>query len=221
MLDALEAIRNFVEGYARIKENCAVYAKGSEAFNVSQLYGKFSCAKRGQVSSVVVLDIEVSLRRDGKEADVEPGASPQSGSDRMDLLLLDTKRSLLRFFEAKLFGNKEIRAKSDRRPAIVGQLARYQAQLANTEVTAQMLAGYEAHVKVLNELLGLQPPLPKPLTLDLVPHLLVVGFDAEQERKLEREVKTLRDYGLSVHHVGGVRSTTAEKLFSGGRQRWL
>jgi len=217
----LQAVRNFEEGYERIKENCSLYS-GVEAQGVSQVYGRYSCAKLCASAGVVVLDIEISLKQ-GKEAEELVVASPlKTNSDRIDLLLLDTDTGLLRFFEAKDFSNNEIRAMEGHHPRIVKQMHRYEKQLNTQHVREEMLAGYAAHIEAINELFELEVPLPCPKDIDPVPRLLLFGFDASQLKgKLDDEANRLEnEYGLSVYPKGDIKSVNPQALFSGGRKHW-
>ena len=217
----IQAISSFQEGYERIKENCSLYS-GVEAQGVAQVYGKFSCAKRQRLSSVVVLDIEISLRRDGESQEPEPEKSSRAKSDRIDLLLFDTESGILRFFEAKDFSNGEIRANQDKDPRIVKQMHRYERQLNRVHVQREILKGYEAHVEVINKLFRPEKPLPEPQGVDPIPRLLVFGFDmAQLTAKLKKEVKRLEEcYGYSIYAIGDIKQVNAGTLFSGGRKGW-
>ncbi len=53
--------KDFDEDYHKIKNNCALYSKGSEAACVSYLYNKYSFVKS---ENIIVLDIEISLEAD-------------------------------------------------------------------------------------------------------------------------------------------------------------
>jgi hypothetical protein len=217
----LQAISSFVEGYERIKENCSLYS-GAEAQGVAQVYGRFSCAKHAREHHVVVLDIEVSLRRNGSDDVPEPGEATRASSDRIDLLLFDTKSRLLRFFEAKDFSNGEIRAAKGYTPRIVKQMERYQKQLDDAHIREEILSAYKAHADVINRLFDPEMPLPMPEHIDPNPRLLLFGFDLPQlTGKLKGEVKCLEDeHGLSVYPIGEIKQVNPGNLFSGGRKRW-
>ena len=217
----LQAIDNFIEGYERIKENCSLYS-GIEASGVARISGDYSCAKKNKLHRVVVLDIEVSLRREKEDGDQEPGNNKRSKSDRIDLLLFDTDSGLLRFFEAKDFSNSEIRAKTGSTPKIVTQMKRYKKQLNAPTVRQELLSGYSTHVNVINQLFELKEPLPVPIEIDPVPRLLVFGYDKQQLKgKLQIEVTRLEDeFGLSVYSIGDISNVDPNTLFSGGIKRW-
>lgn len=217
----LQAISSFEEGYERIKENCSLYS-GVEAQGVSRVYSNFSCARRKRSESVVVLDIEVSLKRGVEAEEVEPGKASRGNSDRIDLLLFDTKSGMLRFFEAKDFSNGEIRAIPGNEPKIVKQMSRYEKQLDTARVRKEMLESYTAHVDVIKRLFRPEEPLPVPQDIDPVPRLLLFGFDLEQlTGKLRREVSRLeQEYGLSVYAIGDIKKVNPRALFSGGKKHW-
>lgn len=212
----LKAVASFIEGYERIKENCSLYS-GVEAVGVSQIYGRYSCAKHHKSHRVVVLDIEVSLRRDGVEEEAEPGVSTRANKDRIDLLMFDTNNGLLRFFEAKDFTNNEIRAIPGNAPKIVSQMERYKKQLNTEHVRKEMLVGYTKQVEVINRLFDLEVSLPKPVDIDPIPRLLVFGYDESQRtRKLNSEVERLKDeYGLVVRKLGAIKNVNPNALFDG------
>ena len=212
--DDLHAIGSFAEGYDRIKENCALYS-GPEAHGVAEIYSRFSCAKAKPTGKVVVLDIEVSLARDGDGNDPAPGETGRRRMDRIDLLLLDTTSGLLRFFEAKHFTNGELRAKPGNDPKIVTQMARYRKQMASVEVQRDIVRAYKKHVQILNDLLAPHILLPDPLKVDPEPRLLVFGFDKEQQPKVRQELgrlKTIRSYS-----IGSIKGANPDTIFRCGR----
>jgi hypothetical protein len=151
---------DFIDDYVRIKENCALYS-GVEAAGVSQVY-KNSYAKVR--SGACVLDIEISLRSD------------QEGrkQDRIDLLLLND--GVLRFYEAKHFSNQAIWAKEGSDPEVVGQIRRYEKQIADKRL--KIIEQYQNYVEVVNKLFGLKIEPPTDL-ISSVP-ILVFGFDRDQ-----------------------------------------
>ena len=218
---SLQAIDNFLEGYERIKENCSLYS-GVEASGVARISGQYSCAKKNKRHNVVVLDIEVSLKREKETDDPEPKKNERSKSDRIDLLLFDTDSCQLRFFEAKDFSNSEIRAVTDRTPKIVKQMKRYKTQLNSKTVRKELLSAYSVHVDVINQLFDLKEFLPTPQDIDPVPRLLVFGFDEQQRKgKLKDEINRLEnDYDLSVYAIGKISGVNPETLFFGGKKRW-
>lgn len=216
--DSLTAIPSFAAGYDRIKENCALYS-GLEAAGVAEVYGRYSCAKKNPLRRVVVLDIEVSLARHQEDGLPEPGSKQRTPIDRIDLLLMDTKTGQLRFFEAKHYSNGEIRAKTGSTPRIVRQIARYQKQLNDSAVYGEVLDAYRAHVAVINSLFSPNIPLPQPTEIDPTPRLLVFGFDAMQQKKLDVELRTLKSHGISAYKIGDISKVNPVTLFR-GNPRW-
>lgn len=214
----LKAIPSFAAGYNRIKENCALYS-GVEDAGIAEVYGRHSCAKKEPPCSVVVLDIEVSLARHQEYDLPVPGPIRRTPMDRIDLLLMDTKTGLLRFFEAKHYCNSEIRAKAGMAPRIVQQVERYKKQLEKQVVYDEILAAYRQHVIVINTLFAPTNPLPLPTEIDRVPRLLVFGFDAMQQRKLEIELLTLKSHNITAYKIGDIGKVNPVTLFR-GNPRW-
>lgn len=213
----LKAISSFAAGYDRIKENCALYS-GPEAAGVAEIYSRHSCAKTRPPHRVVVLDIEISLARSRGDDPPEPDQNRRTPMDRIDLLLMD-ENGVLRFFEAKHYCNGEIRAKAGSAPRIVRQIERYKKQLSNQPVYDEVLDAYRAHVAVINALFAPKAPLPAPTAIDRTPRLLVFGFDAMQQKKLEAELYTLRSYGISAYKIGDISKVNPVTLFL-GNPRW-
>lgn len=204
-------IKSFTACYKRIKENCAIYA-GDEAESVSRLYSRFSCAKKSQNKEFVVLDIEVSF--ENKDEDEPDTDRKRSRQDRIDILLYNTQTGELRFFEAKVFSNPEIRPSGEAIPRVVGQMERYRAQLkANEE---QILSQYENHVNVINSLFSSN--LMQPKSLDLEPKLYVFGFDSDQRSgRLKEKLKSLREHKVLIYSKGDPKSVEAENLWNGAK----
>lgn len=195
--------------YERIKENCALYA-GGEAEAVSRLYNRFSCAKKRRQDDIVVLDIEVSFR--GLSDDRPDNLRRRSRQDRIDLLLLNTRTKQLRFFEAKLFTNNEVRAKDV--PSVLGQLKRYREQIRAEE--ENILIQYGKQVNVLNNLFGTD--LPEPTALDPEPRLYLFGFDDDQkQRRLAEDLLKLRQLGVKVYAKGNPKDVKISAMWKGAK----
>ena len=209
------SIANFVDGYERIKENCAKHS-GKEAEGVSQIYGKYSCA-RSNVDDVVVLDIEVSLRKEDDEYAIELNKTSRAGSDRMDLLMFDTVSGELRFFEAKHHSNGDLRARHGK-PKIIGQMNRYSSQLQANTVYSEIIDAYKKHVKAINDLLEPDKKLPEPKAINPNPCLLIFGYDSEQKRKLKDYVGQYGDTDFSVYTIGNIKAVNARTLFSAAKK---
>lgn len=197
--------------YKRIKENCAAYSR-DEARCVSYLYSLYSAAKAEPKSLIVVLDIEVSFERPDEEL---PSTERQRiGQDRIDLLLMDTDSGKLRFIEAKLFTNKEIRSEST--PPVLEQLERYRKQMQKN--CATILAQYGNHVDALNRIFGRS--LPKPTVLDPKPSIFIFGFDDDQKRgRLAKDLEKLRNhdkYAANVYAKGNPKDVKIKELWGIG-----
>lgn len=212
-VDLLDAPRmtSFTEYYKRIKENCAVFA-GDEAESVSRLYNQFSCAKKDSEGDIVVLDIEVSFAN--KDED-EPGVNrKRSRQDRIDVLLFKKSEGKLRFVEAKLFWNPDIRAKVGATPPVVGQIGRYRTQLKDNE--QDILIQYRNHVRVMNKLF--ESNLPEPESLDLEPRLYVFAFDNDQKSGcLKKYIKVLRTHEVKVYSRGDPKSVDVKTLWNNAK----
>jgi predicted DNA-binding protein YlxM (UPF0122 family) len=119
-LERLKTIENFTDEYKEIKKNCTRYS-GVEAVGVSEAYKKSSYVKED--NNIVVLDVETSLESLDKDR----------SQDRIDLLLLDKRKKVLRFYEAKDFSNSEIWSRIGEKPKVVDQIIRYKKQVKEKE----------------------------------------------------------------------------------------
>jgi hypothetical protein len=188
-----DLIRNFLEGYDGIKKNCELYSKKSEAQGVSCIYHKYPYTS--DKSNVVVLDIEIT-------------ASGESDK-RIDILLFNKKLKELRFIEAKLSTNDEIKSKT--RPQVLDQLDRYQNMIAKRN---DFLPAYQEYTDTLNEIFCLK--LPKPQIIDNKVGLLIFDFDEDQkEGRLEQIIKNLTSQSpnISVYPIGEIKNINAENLW--------
>ncbi|GAB6081913.1 hypothetical protein JCM30471_08270 [Desulfuromonas carbonis] len=180
-------IQNFLAGYETIKANCRLYS-GIEAEAVSRLYANSS--PFGKEANVVILDIEVSLRRqDETDSEQDSWESPdrttrRARQDRIDLLFFDKNSKTLKFFEAKHFSNKELWSEKGTVPDIRRQIGRYKNQIRdNGEL---MLKQYRNFVEIMwnvFDLDGSTLPLPEHLSKDVV--LLLFGFDDSQKKRIK------------------------------------
>ena len=126
--------------------------------------------------------------------DVEVAISDGEKAPRIDLAaLVDTGDAVtLRFFEAKAFGNPELRAREE--PNVVGQIARYERLLRDNR--AQILKSYGRVCDNFHRLKGMDTnpahrrrraliesvvSSKKPLVLDERPRLVIFGFDQDQK----------------------------------------
>lgn len=215
-------ISDFVEGYARIKENCARYS-GLEAQGVASLYERFSCAKKNE-SPVVVLDIEVALKKEPSlqtmDDTVIVNDGQRAGQDRIDLLLFCTQTKMLRFFEAKHFSyTSALRSKESGKEKVITQIKSYRNQLKREDKCKKILSEYKEHVKIINELFSTD--LPYPEKIDREPKLLIFGFDSDQQQRLEKStLNSLNGENVSSYAIGDITGCNIETLFKGGRQDW-
>jgi len=202
--DGVRLISNFVEGYNRIKENCALYS-GVEALGVAEIYRKSGYLNTQE--DVVALDIEVSLQAldvGWKNEVVETEA--KRTQDRIDLLLYNRKTGALCFFEAKHYSNKELW--SNTTPPVVKQLQRYNNQLVVRH--EEILREYKKYVAIARELFEIPIEiLPDPAYLEKEVVLLVFGFDNDQKNRLGKlliEDSSLA--GLQYRFIGNPKNAT-------------
>ena len=190
---------DFVRGYERIKENCGLYA-GVEAQGVSDVYASssYACCP----DDVVVLDIEVSLA----EAETDNEGRKQN---RIDLLLFNKTTRTLRFYEAKHYSNPELWAAARKKPAVVGQLKRYNRILGSPGKRGELLAAYREYVDVVNDLC-VQSSLPRmhhPQKVEENVVLFVFGYDRGQEARMKELL--IDDDSLKGHRLR-TRGATAQ-----------
>ncbi|HSA05993.1 MAG TPA: hypothetical protein P5556_02310 [Candidatus Gastranaerophilales bacterium] len=176
-LGKIELIRNFTNGYDRIKENCAKYNYNSESCRVSDLY-KYSFASLKNNNKVLLLDTEISI--ESQEDDYS--------QDRIDILLFSRESKYLRFYEAKLFTNSQIRSKGT--PEVIDQITRYTNQIGTNKEL--ILEQYRKYVYITNSLLDLKMEMPESIDEKVV--LYVFDYDSNQENSAT--LKHLKDYCL-------------------------
>jgi len=195
-ISSLERIVSFVDGYARIKENCSLYA-GVESSGVSYIYGKYSYA--ASISEIVVLDIEVSL----ESLDLD------KNQDRIDILLFDKRKKQLIFCEVKHYSNKEIWSRKGSSPDVVGQVQRYVKQIgAKGDV---ILKEYGNYVDAVNKLLALNLPCPESIKQNVV--LMVLGFDKDQlSGRFTELFKANMPKDIRYYAIGNVASLKIENV---------
>lgn len=198
-------IKDFCEGYERIKENCELYS-GPEALGVSYLYERFSCAKGEDSSGVVILDIEASFAKDdGKE------------KDRIDIVSLDMESGTIRFIEAKHYSNSASLRNSQGKPAVLAQLQRYKEQISAK--SDDILQAYCNHVQIINSIFSVSITAPKKIDPD--PILLIFGFDSEQRSYLEKKIaEPIKVDGWRVYSIGEIKQSELSVVFKGGKANW-
>ncbi len=136
-----------------------------------------------------VVDVEIALTKDAEEA-TEAEPSKGSSAKRIDIAALrwQDARPVLDFYEAKLFGNKEIRADGDAK--VIDQIATYKTLLAKYEMDIRtgFIRSCE-NVVALNGISAarqdmaravLAPASRDALLVNVEPILIVGGFDADQ-----------------------------------------
>jgi len=198
---------NFVDGYKKIKKRCELYA-GDEDAGISNLYKYSPVLGEG---NIYLVDIEVAFTA---ENDNKIGKERKS-TDRIDILLYDNEKGQLLFCEAKHFSNNEIRASKGRTPAVVGQLNRYNDQIA--EKKEQICVQYEKRFDVLYDLFGVRLNPPK----KIYPHcgLLLFGFDNDQRKgRLDEHLPSLEAHkyyakGNLKGNLDGKKGISAETLY--------
>lgn len=167
-LQEFEVIKNFAEGYDRIKKNASLHA-GLESVGVSYLHG----ASYLQSDGIMLLDIEAAMY------DVDT-------KDRIDIVLYDKQSGELKFVEAKHYSNKELWAEEGNKP----EVARIQIPAYETKITASntdIVEAYSDYIGHLNALFGLN--LNKPQKISSTVGLYMFGFDASQKERIERLLK--------------------------------
>lgn len=134
-----------------------------------------------------VVDVEMALTKDAEEAtDASPGEG--ASAKRIDIVALrwEDAAPVLDFYEAKLFGNKEIRAEGDAK--VLSQIAAYEGLLK--QYTKDIREGFELSCKNLLSLSGV-PDLRRTiadaalqqidkLKINTAPILIVSVFDEDQ-----------------------------------------
>jgi hypothetical protein len=199
-LKNVKTIEKFTDEYERIKENCFRYS-GVEAVGVSGVCEKYSYVKAN--SKIVVLDVETSFE--------SIGAKAERRQDRIDLLLLDKRKNILRFYEAKHYSNSEIWSKEGSRPKVVKQISKYNKQVKGKKT--QIIEAYNTYTDIVNTLFDLK--LNKIDTVDLNVYLLIFGFDRDQlNGRLQRLIKRDKSLeGIYVYPIGSVSSLRNDNLW--------
>lgn len=168
---------------AAIKRTARPYAVGEKEFVGDVIRSNDS-----------VFDVEIALTReteqDSREADEEvPEATSKTSPDRIDIAALKVSGQGIElvFYEAKLFLNKQLRARGNT-PEVIGQIERYEKLLGNYQAAIKDSC-LKAAQNVL-DLNGLSPSrkvqaetlLEKrdAFTINTQPVLIVGGFDSDQ-----------------------------------------
>ena len=190
--------KSFEKDYEKIKKNCGLYSKASEADCVSCLWRKYSFANTSE--DIVVLDIEISLKSE------EDNGRKQ---DRIDVLLYSNKERALKFIEAKLYANNEIRSTTE--PAIVNQIERYNNQIKAKE--SKILAEYKKYIDVMKELFLLK--IEEPVKVLPEVGLYIFGFDDDQKKgNLRRIQQKLDQKHIKYYSLGNPTNIRINALWS-------
>ncbi|WP_152047591.1 hypothetical protein [Aureimonas psammosilenae] len=188
------------------------------------------------------MDTEVS-EYNGLSPEASSSASSGTPSspprlDRLDVATLEERDGAIQlvFHEAKHFANKELRAASNKTPPVLEQIERYEATLRRHE--KRLLTEYGAVCRALVELAMLRhevqqdgindlasatpPPLDplvqrvaegEALTLDLLPRLVIFGFDEDQKSgavwKRHRDRLEAALGSRRLYAVGNTRTKTS------------
>lgn len=204
--------------YERIKENCAGYNAGSEAEAVSYLFG-YSCAKQKSKSDIVLIDIEVSFKNRDPATELEVKRHFQ---DRVDFVLLNRATNTLKFFEAKLIHNDEIKGKSqdpnetclvDEGPPVLKQLNRYRSQIVGAGLQDIIKEQYANHIRVMQNLFKSSFPDPTKLKIDPEPALYITGFDETHREKLRGYLSVLKEKGIHFYAAGNFKTVNINSLW--------
>lgn len=161
-IQRVEGLNGFVKHYSKIKRRINIFT-GKERQAVQYL--------ANNVPQIV--DIEI-----GFEGELKQNASKKS-VPRIDMAAITDLGTLI-FFEAKLFGNNEIRSKKT--PKVVGQLQKYKKLLS--EKRKEIISAYQEQLNIYDQLNGkfFKNRFRKIDNLSLYPHarLIITDFDASQ-----------------------------------------
>jgi hypothetical protein len=176
-----------------------LYSKGSEAYCVSYLYSKYSFAS--SASDIVVLDIEISLEADEDE---------DRNQDRIDILLYSKSDKALKFIEAKLYTNKEIRSKG--KPEVIDQIGRYNDQIKRKE--SEIRDAYKGYVEIMKDLFSLN--IEKPVKVLADAGLYIFDFDDDQKQgNLAKNIKpNLEKNRIKFYPLGNPANVNAQTLWN-------
>jgi hypothetical protein len=143
------------------------------------------------------LDIEVSFK----------SLERNKSQDRIDILLYDTKKQILKFVEVKHFTNSEIR--SIPTPKVIKQIDKYKKQIAKKET--EIIKAYENYITAINEIFELKLPPPKEVDSEVT--LLIFGFDKDQKQgRLKKTEKRLKKFDIFCKSIGSTENITQETL---------
>lgn len=163
-----------------IKRAAKPFAGGEKKF-VAEVIGK----------NPNVFDVEIALTRDADEEEVADGKREKL-ADRIDLAALSRTASGLElvFYEAKLFGNKELRASGEAEAPVVRQVKKYESLLEGHLPEVR-----ESAIRTAENVLALDGFSPQrkflaaaikdaagAFSINAQPILVLGGFDADQKK---------------------------------------
>jgi hypothetical protein len=138
------------------------------------------------VSCACVLDVEAAFNSAGDSSDEDVGSV-----GRVDIVAVND-HGRLTLTEAKLYANAELRSRTE--PAVCTQLVEYYNWAQDRE--ADIVRAY-IDVHGYRTALGLTPEsVPRVVDLDVIPRLLIFGFDGTQRSQLA---------GLKSNIIAGLR----------------
>jgi hypothetical protein len=176
----VEGLKSLAEHYEQIKRRIKLFSEKEK--KVVQDIG---------ANNKQIVDLEIGL-----EGELKPDAA-RKGAQRVDMATVSNEGVLV-FFEVKLFDNSEIRSESDKTPAVVGQLKKYQnlLQTFGTEIEN----GYKDQFKVYEQLKGhfFSQKRRSIGELPIYPtvRLVVTEFDGSQQKYLLPVIKERINKGM-------------------------
>jgi hypothetical protein len=167
-------ITNFLEGYKSIQKSIDKYAK-PEAILTSDCYKHFSFFKEDPKSKFFLIDIEAAFTS-SQENSNSSSDNPKNTTDRIDVVLFDTANQQIIFCEVKRFDDSRIYPKIDKDAEVIGQLSRYQQQIAKRK--EEIIQAYNHAFEIYGKLFGTEAYKVK----DVYPQaiLFVTGFTESQ-----------------------------------------
>ncbi|MCX7098572.1 MAG: hypothetical protein NTV43_11790 [Methylococcales bacterium] len=133
-----------------------------------------------------IIDTEIAFSGAKSDEDDDSGKK----NSRIDFCAIQKEdgKLLLRFFEAKIYSNKELKAEPSRKIKVISQLNRYHHILENQN--ADILSAYKKLIRnaadikgknILGNILENYPDI-NTLKIDPVPRLVIFGYDDDQKK---------------------------------------
>ncbi len=174
----------------------------------------------------VIIDVEIALSllkmetEDGENIEYSEDQQATKKQARLDVAIAVSGSDdipTIRFYEAKDFSNPELRAKGDVRPAVIGQIEKYEKALQHHEKT--LSARYVEVARALMRLNGMRGKettggairriaegfSPK---IENKPHLIIYGFDNAQKSDENWKYHLKKLEALQVRCIGKPMPTT-------------